>query len=93
MSNRSDVTTFNKGKLMLGWVSKITKRRVSYYVSIESLVAKGTGLRKGQKLHSYFLEETGRPIMKTYLDGLDKDGNKFEQDIERKVKTDDRTET
>jgi len=53
-----------------GWKSKISLKRVTYYVSINKLVAEGCFLEKGKEVYSYLAEdETGRKIIVMYMDG------------------------
>lgn len=53
-----------------GWKSKISLKRVTYYISINKLVAEGCCLEKGKNVYSYLAEdETGRKIIAIYIDG------------------------
>ena len=53
----------------MGWKSKVGKKRSTFSISINKLVATGCNLEKGQILYSYLAEINKRPIMITYLDG------------------------
>lgn len=54
----------------VGWKSKIAKKRATYSISINKLVAIGANLEKGNTLYSYLAEdENKRVIIVTYLDG------------------------
>ena len=56
--------------LGIGWKSKVSLKRATFYISINKLVAEGCCLEKGEELHSYLAEdETGRKIIVIYLDG------------------------
>ncbi|MBD3204113.1 hypothetical protein GF327_07490 [Candidatus Woesearchaeota archaeon] len=53
----------------IAWTSKIGKKRATYHISINKLVARGVNLEKEDVLHSYVGEDHNkRPIMITYLD-------------------------
>jgi len=53
----------------LGWKSKIAKKRATYSISINKMVAIGCDLRKGQTLYSHLAEMNKRKMIVTYLDG------------------------
>ncbi|MFZ5955318.1 MAG: hypothetical protein ACOYT4_02735 [Nanoarchaeota archaeon] len=56
--------------LGIGWTSKIHKKRATYSISINKLVADGCCLERGKELYSYLAEdETERKIIIVYLDG------------------------
>jgi hypothetical protein len=60
-----------------GWKSKISLKRVTYYISINKLVAEGCLLEKGKELYSYLAEdENGRKIIAVYTDGRKADNKK-----------------
>lgn len=60
--------------LGIGWDSKVSLKRATYYISINKLVAQGCSLEKGEKLHSYLAEdEKARKMIVIYLDGKKKD--------------------
>ncbi|MEK6859689.1 MAG: hypothetical protein AABX54_02635 [Nanoarchaeota archaeon] len=67
-----------KFKLLgFGWKSKISLKRVTYYISINKLVAEGCCLEKGKEIHSYLAEdETGRKALIIYMDGKKADKTK-----------------
>lgn len=53
----------------VGWKSKIMKKRATFSVSINKLVAIGSCLEKGQTLYCYLAEdENKRPVIMVYLD-------------------------
>ena len=57
----------------IGWKSKIAKKRDTFSISINKLVAVGCSLEKGQQLFCYLAEDNNnRPIIVTYLDGKEK---------------------
>ena len=54
----------------IGWKSKVGKKRETYSISINKLVATGASLEKGKELYSYLgKDKNGRTIIITYLDG------------------------
>ena len=54
----------------IGWRSKVSKKRSTFSISINKLVATGCGLEKGMSLSCYLgNDERDRPIMIVYLDG------------------------
>jgi len=54
----------------VGWKSKITLKRATFYISISKLVAQGCCLEKGEELSSYLAEdEKFRKMIVIYLDG------------------------
>ncbi len=53
-----------------GWMSKLVRRKNTYFLSINKAVAVGSRLQTGSVLYSYLAEDdTNRPIIITYLDG------------------------
>lgn len=60
----------------LGWVSKIQKRRHTFFFSIAKLVAIGSLLKKKDKVYSYMAEDNGRDVIITYLDGMPREKDK-----------------
>jgi len=62
---------FNIKKFLgIGWKSKISQKRATFFISINKLIAEGNCLEKGQILYSYLAEDrNNRKIMVTYLDG------------------------
>jgi len=57
----------------IGWKSKIAKKRATFSISINKLVAIGCNLEKSQILYSYLAEdENKRAVMIVYLDGKEK---------------------
>ncbi len=54
----------------IGWKSKVTQKRVTLSISINKVVAIGSGLEKGQSLFCYLAkDEDDRALMLIYLDG------------------------
>lgn len=54
----------------IGWRSKIAQKRATFSISINKLVAVGSGLKKGQSLYCYLAKDDDRrPIIIVYLDG------------------------
>ena len=54
----------------IGWKSKVSKKRATFSISINKLVAEGCSIEKGEMLYSYLAEdEIGRKIIVIYLDG------------------------
>lgn len=61
----------------LGWISKVQKRKLTYFLSISKVVAIGSALENGQKLYSYLCKDNEkRDIILIYLDGNPRDKNK-----------------
>ncbi len=57
----------------MGWRSKVSKKRSTFSISINKLVATGCGLEKGNSLFCYLAEDKDkRPVMIVYLDGKEK---------------------
>ncbi len=57
--------TFND----VGWTSKVAKKRSTFSISINKLVATGCCLEKGQALCCYLAKDGNkRPVMVVYLD-------------------------
>lgn len=57
----------------IGWVSKIAQKRSTMSLSINKLVAIGSGLEKGQEIYCYLArDKENRLIIITYLDGKKK---------------------
>ena len=62
----------------IGWKSKITKKRATYSISINKLVAEGSCLTKGESLYCYLAEdEEKRPIIIVYLDSRAREMERF----------------
>lgn len=60
----------------IGWESKVMKKRATFSISINKLVAVGSCLEKGEILYCYLAEdETKRPTMIVYLDGKKRSRN------------------
>ncbi len=60
----------------IGWKSKVSKRRFTFSISMNKLVALGSNLEKGQILYSYLAEDkNNRPIIIVYLDGKPRNNN------------------
>lgn len=54
----------------IGWKSKVAQKRSTLSISINKLVAIGSGLEKSQILYCYLANDNNkRPIMVVYLDG------------------------
>jgi len=54
----------------IGYATKIQKRRTTFYITINRVIAVGSGLKAGDELFSYLCEDPkGRSILVTYLDG------------------------
>lgn len=54
----------------IGWTSKVSKKRETYSISINKLVARGASLEKGKVLYSYLgKDKNNRNMIITYLDG------------------------
>ena len=53
----------------IGWISKIQKRKHTFFISIAKLVAIGSLLKNGDKAYSYTADIDGRNAIITYLDG------------------------
>lgn len=63
----------------IGWISKIQKRKHTFFISIAKLVAIGSLLKSGDKIYSYTAEIDGRNALITYLDGMPREkDNKVE---------------
>lgn len=61
----------------LGWVSKVQKRKLTYFLSISKVIAVGSVLDNGQRLYSYLSKDNqGRDIIIIYLDGNPRDKDK-----------------
>jgi len=54
----------------LGWVSKIQKRRHTYFFSIAKIIAVGSVLQNEDKMYSYLAKHDGKDVIVTYLDGM-----------------------
>lgn len=67
----------------IGWVSKIQKRKHTFFFSIAKLVAIGSLLQKKDKVYSYISEDNGRNIIITYLDGEPRDKNRKTEMIDK----------
>jgi len=67
----------------IGWISKIQKRKHTFFFSIAKLVAIGSLLQKKDKVYSYMAEDNGRNIIITYLDGEPRDKNKKTEMIDQ----------
>lgn len=53
-----------------GWISRIIKKKNTYFISIHKPLVIGGCLKKGEKVFSYYGEDGEfRPVMITYLDG------------------------
>ena len=63
----NNVKEFRKNGVMLGWYSKVTRKRATSFITINKLICDGCGIKKGDELHCYFLEEDGKPVIKIYL--------------------------
>lgn len=74
MTKNGNITEFRNNGTMLGWISKVMKRRATFSIAIHKVVCDGVALRRGQTLYCYFSEENNRPILKVYLDGKNKNG-------------------
>ena len=60
----------------IGWISKIQKKRHTFFISVSKVVAIGNTLEKQQQLYSYLSEENNREVIVIYLDGKPKDKKK-----------------
>jgi hypothetical protein len=65
-------TEFNSSPIMLGWVTKLEKKKATYKVTISKKVAVGCALKHKQKIFGYFVNEDDRPVVKYFLDGLNR---------------------
>lgn len=53
----------------IGWKSKVMQRRSTFSISINKLVATGTGIKKGDLLYCYLAEDQDkRPMLLIFLD-------------------------
>jgi hypothetical protein len=63
-----------RGELVVrnyGWISKLIRRKQSFFISINKAVIVGGCLQVGNRLYSYLAEDRmNRPLMITFLDGL-----------------------
>lgn len=60
----------------LGWISKVQKRKLTFFISISKVVAVGSALENGQQLYSYLgKDKENRDIILVYLDGKPRDKN------------------
>ena len=66
----------------IGWISKLQKRKHTFFFSIAKLVAVGNLLRNGDKVYSYMAEKDGRNVIITYLDGMPREKNKKIEAVE-----------
>lgn len=66
----------------IGWMSKIQKRKHTFFFSIAKLVAIGSLLKNGDKLYSYTAEIDGRNAIITYLDGMPREKEQRIESIE-----------
>lgn len=66
----------------IGWVSKIQKRKHTFFFSIAKLVAIGSLLKNGDKIYSYTAEDQGRNVIITYLDGLPREKDREVEPVE-----------
>ena len=58
----------------IGWRSRIHKKGHSFYITINKVVFVGNNLKPGTALYCYeSIDNNGRPIMITYLDGVPRD--------------------
>jgi hypothetical protein len=62
-------TEFWKNGTMLGYISKLQKRKASFFINIDKRVVNGVNLSKGEELHCYFFEHDRRPVFMVFLDG------------------------
>ncbi len=53
----------------IGWISKIQKKKHTFFISISKFIALGNLFNPKQKLYSYLAEEKGRNVLVIYLDG------------------------
>jgi len=61
----------------LGWISKVQKRKLTFFISISKVVAVGSALENGQQLYSYLGKaKENRDIILIYLDGKPRDKDK-----------------
>lgn len=66
----------------IGWKSKITQKRSTFSISINKLVATGSGLEKGQTLYCYLAKDKdNRPIILVYLDQKKKLNNEKDKSV------------
>jgi hypothetical protein len=66
--SRLRIRDFDKIKL-IGWESKIRRSNRCFLISINKSIILGTGLKQGEKIFCYLLEdENSRPILVAYLD-------------------------
>ena len=62
--------------LGVGWKSKLSQKRATFFMSINKLVAEGCLLEKGKEIFSYLAEdEEGKKVIITYLKGKRKEKN------------------
>jgi len=68
-NNKLEIIT--KGNVRwVGWTSRVGRRKTSFVVTIDKMIAYGVGIKQGELLHCYLDEnEEHRPIMTVYLDG------------------------
>ena len=53
-----------------GWKTSVQFKRGSAKITINKIIATGTGLEKGQYVYCYIAKDrTGRPMILVYLDG------------------------
>lgn len=56
----------------IGWISKIQKRKHTFFISISKLIAIGNMLDSKEKVYSYLAKKDDRDVIVIYLDGKPK---------------------
>jgi len=67
---------FGNGRIYLGWVTRIEKKKSTFKITVNRQVSVGCGLKTGEEIFGYYTSLNGRPVAIYYLDGKDRNNEK-----------------